>query len=46
MLLRFEIHLAGRLFAEVNEAANLVAQFGKGLLVGKSESLLHTIYIV
>ena len=47
VLLRFQPHFPRCLFAEVKKAANLIAQFGQGLVVGKSQSVLPCLlYIV
>ena len=41
VLLRFQPHFPRCLFAEVKEAANLVAQFGQRPVIGESRSVFH-----
>jgi hypothetical protein len=48
VLLRFQPHFPRRLFAEVKKPANLMAQFGQRLVVGKDERVFqgHSFYYI
>jgi len=41
VLLRFQSHLLGGLFAEVKESPNLVAQFRQLSVIGKGQSFFN-----
>jgi protein subunit release factor B len=42
VLLRFQAHFPGCLFAEVKEQANLIAQLRQCLIIGKGQRLFHS----